>query len=322
MLPMGILLSVVTFKSLLTSIHGSSNKTPWAVYVLICHLIFILFLCGHRDVLWGAWAAVVISLVYFSVYFYGGNKISYLLGFCMILLAVFVQSAQVYGFLDKKIFKYQQDALNYKPLTQTANIPHEEKLDLYYASNWFSLLNNYISSQVFRDYKRRQFIFYDNVVPVGDNPEVFRSLQTAMAENDNIAFIPTSDAKPGDWRSNHNADPQADIDPVSSGELSVLPSDVNTWKLRTRLANSRFLVINDNYNSDWHAFINGHPARLFRANISFKGLWVPPGESSIVLRFSNPKRYMFHIGMIALFAAVFLYLLVLLRTNKQPESYV
>ena len=115
--------------------------------------------------------------------------------------------------------------------------------------------------------------------------------------------------------------PQADIDPIASGKLSVLYSDVNTWVLKTHLTSSRFLVINDNYNSDWHAFINGHQARLLRANVSFKGLWVPSGESIIVLRFSNPLRYMLHFALIALFAGTFLYLLVLLKKKKRNLMY-
>jgi len=64
MLPMGVLLSVTAFKSLLTAIDGSSKRTAWLVFIIICHLSFGLFLIGHKGVLWGAWAAVSISLVY------------------------------------------------------------------------------------------------------------------------------------------------------------------------------------------------------------------------------------------------------------------
>jgi uncharacterized membrane protein YfhO len=117
-----------------------------------------------------------------------------------------------------------------------------------------------------------------------------------------------------DWKSDPHVSPQADSDPVLSGKLSVSSFDANTWKIKTHLPNSEFLVVNDNYNSDWHAFINGHPARLLRANVSFKGLWVPSGDSTIVLRFSTPTRYMLHFALIILFAGTFLYLLVLLKT--------
>jgi len=100
---------------------------------------------------------------------------------------------------------------------------------------------------------------------------------------------------------------------LASGKLSILSSDANTLKIKTHLSNSQFLVINDNYNSDWHVFINGHPVRLLRANVSFKGLWIPSGDSTIVLRFLNPMRYVLHWALIILFLGAFLYLLVLLK---------
>jgi hypothetical protein len=317
MLPMVILLSVAAFKSLLTAIHGSSKKTAWLVYIIVCHLLFIAFLCGHQGVLWGAWAAIVISLFYFLVLFRYDHKISYPVGFCAILLAVFIQSAQVYGFLDKKLFQTQQKTIDFESTHQDQKI---QKLDLYYTTTWFAYLVKYIDPQVLEDYRKHPFIFYENVIPYRDSPEAFNALQTAMASNLNIAFLSSAESKPGDWLSNPQASQQADTDPIASGKLTVLHADANTWKFKAHLPISQFLVVNDNYNSHWHAFINGQPVHLFRANASFKGLWVPSGESNIVLRFSSPKRYIFHISLIILFAGTFLYLLVLLKKEaKQPE---
>jgi hypothetical protein len=318
MLPMGILLSVVTFKSLLTAISSSSRKTVWLVYIVICHLIFVLFLCGRHGVLWGAWAAIILSLCYFLVYFYGDHKISYPAGFCLLLLAVFVQSAQVYGALDNKLFQFQRRALHLDEMRQNSE---KTRLGLYYASSWFSALVDDIDPRVLDDYRKHQFVFYDNVIPYKDSPEIFQTLQTTMAANTNVAFVSRRESGPADWRRNDNTALQADLDPVSSGKLSVLRSDANTLKLTAHLNNSQFLVINDNYNTQWHALINGHQARLLRANFAFKGLWVPSGDSSIVLHFSTLKRYMFHFGLIALFGGVFLYLLVLFK-KERPGSYV
>jgi len=310
MLPMGILLSVAAFKSLLTAINSSTNKPAWLIYIIVCHLIFILFLCTRQGVLWGAWAAILISLFYFFIYFFYESKISYLAGFLLLLLAVFIQSIQVYGFLDKKLFIMRQSAVQLEHMYQKFQ---KTKLDLYYASNWFAILVNYIDPQVLDDYRQHQFMFYDNVIPYNDNQEFFKTLQTVMAADTNIAFLSSSESGSGDWRRNPVAGPQADIDPVASRKLTVLASDTNTWVLKAHLSESQFLVINDNYDKDWHAFINGRQARLIRANFSFKGLWVPSGESRIVLRFSTPGRYMFHFGLMAFFAGTFIYLLVLLK---------
>jgi hypothetical protein len=225
------------------------------------------------------------------------------------LLAVFIQSAQVYGCLDDKLFQ----GLRVTCLAQKITSPKRLKSDLYYTSSWFAIIVNSVDPQILFDYLIHPFIFYDNVVPYKESPEFYKTLQGYMSSNPNYAFLPASESKFDDWRSAPDAIRQADVDPVASGKLSILRSDVNTWAIKAHLTNSKFLVINDNYNSDWHAFINGRPARLLRANISFKGLWIPLGESIIVLRFSNPLTYGLHIALLALFVGTFLYLLLLLR---------
>ncbi len=310
MLPMVILISVAAFKSLLAAISSSSNKIFWLFNIAACHLAFILFLCGRHGVFLGAWAAVSLSMIYFLVYFYCDKKISYPAGFVLLLLAVFVQSAQVYAHLDNKLFQLQRlEAIN----AQAHQNYTKPRLDLYYSSAWFSALVEFLDPQVLEDYSKHRFIFYDNAIPYSDSPEFFKTLQAAMGTDANIAFLSRSESVPGDWRRDENAGLHAELDPLSTGELSVLPADVNTVKLRAHLDKSRFLVINDNYNSGWQAYINGQKARLLRTNFSFKGLWVPSGDSSIVLHFSNTRRYLLHFALIILFAGVFIYLLMLLR---------
>jgi len=319
MLPMSILLSVTAFRSLLTAITNAPNKMLWFAYILFCHLVFILFLLGHHGVLWGAWAAIFLSLSYFIIYLFCAHRISYPAGFCLFLLAVFIQSAQVDGFLDNKLSKFQQQEAR---IDQTHQNPKKTALDIYYASSWFSALVQYIDPQVLDDYRKHPFILYDNVIPYKDSTVFFGALQSVMAADTNIAFVSRSESGPVDWRREERSAPQADLEPVSSGELALLPSDANTIKLRAHLYKDQFLVINDNYNTGWHAFINGHQARLLRANFSFKGLWVPSGDSSIVLCYSNPERYIFHFALIFIFMGVFVYLLVLFkRQGPGPYAY-
>jgi len=313
-LPMGILLSVAAFKSLLESIDRSSKKAYWLLYIIACHLIFIFFLRGHQEVLWGAWTAIGISLLYFLLYFFCEKKISYLIGFCMIFLAVFIQSAQVYESLSGNLFRVQKN-VEIREHLNVASAPLA-KMDIYYSSSLFAILVKYIDPQVLDDYRGHKLMLYDNVVPCEDNTAFLKTLQLAMANNANIAFVPRSESTPGNWVSKQSASLHADNDPITSGKVSVVSFDANTWVLRTHLADNQFLVINDNYNLGWHAFINGHPTRLFRANFSFKGVWVPAGDSKIVLRFSDPKEYIFRFFLIGLFAGTFLYLLVLLKRNR------
>jgi len=303
----------------LTAIDASLRRRIWLFYIIFCHLIFALFLCQHQGVLWGAWAAVAISLAYFMVYFRYGKKISYPAGFFLILLAVFMQSAQVNSCLEKKLFRDQPGIADQKSGNEA---PRSMITDMYYAPSWFTVLVNYIDPHILSEYRNHLFILYDNVIPYNDGPEFYKALQKSMASHDNIAFVSGSETVPDDYKRTPDAGPQADMDPVDSGKLTVVRSDANTWVLNTHLATSQFLVINDNYDAHWHALINGQTVRLFRANVSFKGVWVPSGDSSVVLRFSTPDKYIFHLGLLGLFAGLFIYLIVLIIKCKEPEDHV
>ena len=180
-LPMVILLSVSAFQSLLKVIDNSSKKMFWMVYVIICHLLFILFLSQQQGVLIGAWFAVGISLVFFIIYCLFEKGISYPLGFCAILLAVFIQSAQVYGFLSDRIYQIEQDSISYSQTHPSTKIL---RLAMYYGSSWFEVLVNFIDPTVLENYRIHPFILYDNVAPYADSPQFLKIFEQRKINKD------------------------------------------------------------------------------------------------------------------------------------------
>ena len=86
-----------------------------------------------------------------------------------------------------------------------------------------------------------------------------------------------------------------------------MDSDVNSLKLKTQFDTDKFLVYNDAYNSQWQVFIDGKRQELFRANIAFKGMWVPAGEHVVYLRYGALWRYGLKYVLFGLFWFVFLY---------------
>ena len=319
MLPMGVLLSVAAFKSFLTSIDASAKKTGWLIYIIVCHAAFIWFLFLQGGVLAGAWGAVVVIFLYFLVYFYFKKNISRPVGFCLFMVAVFIQSVQVYGCLGDKLLPVQQEISHPKSIQRvSANIANQKHPDLYYALRWFTVLFNNIEPRVLGSYKSHPFILYDNVFPYADSQESLKVLEKAMAANANIAYVSKFESHLSDYNSDPDASSVADVDPIASGRLSLLNSDPNSMRIKMHLATRQFLVINNNYHSDWHAFINGREVPLLRANVAFKGLWIPAGDSMVVLRFSHPLRYVWHYLLIALYWGTFVYFLVLLnKPNKR-----
>ncbi|MBF0510858.1 MAG: hypothetical protein HQL13_00850 [Candidatus Omnitrophica bacterium] len=317
-LPAGLLLAMTALKSLFSCIEVSGHKIKWLFFIIAAHVIFVLFLLTHQGLLWTDWLAVILSLIYFIVLILYDRKISCFLGFLLVLLAVFIQSIPVYSSLQKQLFQLEKFIAHYE---DTHQVTGKHKIDLYYASHWFGDLVNHIDPEVFDGYCQHLFIFYDILKPYDETPNFYTDLQNAMKAHANLAFVPRADtsyivipAKAGIQNNMHGDMARsfnADFDPVALGELTVLKHDSNTWILKTHLSHKEFLVINDNYHSHWHAFVNGQEVHLFRANGSFKGLWVPAGESKVVLRFGSFGRYFFHYSLIILFFGVLIGLVAL-----------
>ncbi|MDE2010134.1 MAG: hypothetical protein KGJ09_08665 [Candidatus Omnitrophica bacterium] len=313
MLPMAVFLSVAAFKSLRDALDASSRKAVWFGFIAVCHLAFLAFLLTRQGVLAGAWIAVFLSLLYFIIYLSCAKEVSYPAAFGVLLLAVFIQSAQVYACMDKKLFEGLKQTRTY----DQAHVTHQiSRIEPYYATGWFNTLVQEINPVDLNNYLKSKFILYDNVFPYVEGAPFFKAFETTTARGQNVAYVPKTESNLSQWQSDPQAPALADAHPLSAGELSLLGSDADTWVLKAHLSRRRFLVINDNYGAKWHAFINGRPAPLLRANISFKGLWLGAGDSKVVLRYSTPGAYVFRWGLIAAFAGIFLYMLVLLKQER------
>ncbi len=100
------------------------------------------------------------------------------------------------------------------------------------------------------------------------------------------------------------ADGAADpADGRGAAEVSVVeygPSR-SAWRVRTDRAG--YLVTGDAYYPGWKAELDGRPARLYRANLAFRAVRVPPGEHVVVHRFEpRSVRVGLAIGAVSLLA--------------------
>ena len=59
----------------------------------------------------------------------------------------------------------------------------------------------------------------------------------------------------------------------------------NEIRLRTHSAGNGFLVVGDTWYPGWEAAIDGQPARLYIADVAFRGLRVPAGDHRVEMRF-------------------------------------
>ena len=85
--------------------------------------------------------------------------------------------------------------------------------------------------------------------------------------------------------------------------------DVNSIKIQTQYADEKFLVYTDSFHKHWKAFINGKSTAVYRANMAFKGIRLPPGHNEVYLRYSPPGISEMSCLVLFVFMSMFLFLL-------------
>ena len=73
-----------------------------------------------------------------------------------------------------------------------------------------------------------------------------------------------------------------------SAAVQVWNFNVNNLTLRLDLPSRKFLVYADALTKYWKVYVNDRPQQLKRADVAFKGVWVPAGKSIVEFRYAPP----------------------------------
>ena len=125
---------------------------------------------------------------------------------------------------------------------------------------------------------------------------------------------------PDDWQGSEDALPT-----IANGEVAVIHGDVPAHPIETGEAgqvefveysdtrvvlkvqspSDAYLIFKDAYYPGWQAALNGEPTPIFRANVMFRAVLAPAGESTLVFSFA-PRLW-----QIALYGGLVLWLIAL-----------
>ena len=188
-----------------------------------------------------------------------------------------------------------------KKFVTQADLVVKNKPETYIGTYWFNFLKMHLNKKLFDHYVGSKILVYDNVEPMvfekntDHMEERLERIAESFAKNQNLAFVHGAyDA--GEFDTERKENYLSEFTEVyhvtkDSPDVQVISSDVNFVKLKTKFSQAKFLVYNDAYHSNWQAFIQGKKVKLYRANVAFKGLWVPSGEAEIYFRFGAPWQY-------------------------------
>jgi hypothetical protein len=75
-------------------------------------------------------------------------------------------------------------------------------------------------------------------------------------------------------------------DPGASGTVEWIEDGLKTVRLRVTGTSGGLLVLLDTYAEGWRALVDGIPARIYPANLAFRGVAVPAGEHFVEFRYA------------------------------------
>jgi hypothetical protein len=76
------------------------------------------------------------------------------------------------------------------------------------------------------------------------------------------------------------------LDPVVEGareQVTFLNMELRRLKLNVMTSSNGLLVLSEMYYPDWFATVNGHPARIYRADSGLRGVAIPRGANQVIL---------------------------------------
>lgn len=312
LIPMLILFAVEQLRLFLEDTKKERNKALLMIFVVVIHGFFAVFLYRAGNIIWSSYVSLILSLGFFLGNISGTIKPKQGIFILFLAAAAVIQPAEVF-------YHYKKNALGvvewspkdrFYPKFSFVRLTREEETRepkvykgkspqgvqdtsgfepwKYTGLNRSFQLHQNVSHDVLERYVKYKFVVYDAAEAPQEENWDFKKFEESI----------------------RTAPPYQAV-AENSPELTVTGFDLNYIRFRTNFPAEKFLVYNDGYDKNWLASVNGRPVRVFRANYAFKGIWLPAGTNEVEFRYGSPLLYIFTWFMFVLYAAVFVYLIVL-----------
>lgn len=340
----------IIFKNHFAFFKNPSLNLTW---IVVAHLGFLTFFLFRQDIVWSSYAAVIFSFLFFIFGYYRRLRPdSSFLGPALFVL-IALQPAQVLYVYNQKAVLYKTDiAEKYLKMPPSKaqfsfsrpeevmwtnnrrKASHEYFFYAYRASMtdspglfmpypfgfptfWSYLASDSMAKEAFAAYGRKKFYIYDQVEVLPKEKEFnFNELAGKLRTTATVPALSSAQSALGDSLKGLNKPQKAAAIEKESADFKVERFDVNSIAVSTNFPEPKFLVYTDSYLSHWQAFVNNEAVPLFRANVAFKGAYLPAGQNKLVLRYDPPGGQMIYFLGILAFVLSFLHVLLSSRKVK------
>jgi len=283
------------------SLDGVKEKILYALWVILVHAGFIVYLISLEDVPMVSYVTIVASCLWFLARLFKGLRARTGL---FVLVLVFIGLWQPFYVLPlirgvdhsdidyvrrEQPFSFERPLFGsgYNELNALANREKYFQDESGFVQNGYmgqkgsyALVQNF-SKAALADYVRYKFILYDQTSYISEKNIDWERVRRVIAFQDRFALIEDQTGVGGNGAS------QPIILKGPDPDFKVIHFDVNSITLAIHLDQRKFLVYNDSYHSGWHALIDRRPVKLFQANIAFKGIWIEPGSHLVRFYFGS-----------------------------------
>lgn len=191
-----------------------------------------------------------------------------------------------------------------------------------YPPRWSYYLIQKFTLPIVWQYAKYKFYLYDHVEAYDNKELVLSKLEEVISEKKNLAFIFASSHENTKWSEFHQRPVEEHVSEKAffvdglSKNFEVLHFDANSIKIYTNFSQKKFLVYTDNFHHNWKVRVNGEEGHLYRANIAFKGVMLPPGENYVMFYYAPLGGQLFYFIALGVYLYLFGYLIFLFSKHK------
>ena len=155
---------------------------------------------------------------------------------------------------------------------------------------WPFYLSEHLPAKIIKNYTENKFYLYRHLEITHESSSPTETMITLLRDSKDLAtvYIPPDEKINPElslFLSPPSPDGQAEIIHESSPTFSVTHFGLDSLRIKTHFTEPKFLVYTDSFNRGWKAYLNGKAIPIYRANIAFKGVFVPEGTNEIFLRY-------------------------------------
>lgn len=306
-LPGFVVLSAYQFKRIFDEVLTSKSRVMITT-IVISHLFVLIGLMYFKSQMISSYLLVLVILLAFLKAMKNGEKFKVSFFIIVIIFSMY-QIVEGYRYLNvnaerpfvstqydkdnmRRIYLRNEsviDGNNFDLLSIDSVVLSRERISsVYYSTFYLNKLKKIIGIKNLSNYARNKFIIYDSAKCFAEKSLNDTAILNYFMMNHNTAIV-NCDAD-SDILKNSKASSKILIE-GSQNNFYVSKYNSNYLKVLTDYNEDKLLVFNDSFDKKWSAYVDGKAVTLYRANVAFKGIFIPSGAREIEFKYGKKSEY-------------------------------